>query len=141
MPEGARKPSKFEKQSERILDLFYAHAFLWCGGAAVIAAVVVWLSQVLAWLEHGWMPAYPIADLWFAVFGDFPVISWKGVEKIVYWVLDQNAGLAAFLLGVILLLSGSGLLTEVNEVRRKEEAKKERQQRPQQAPDWDDDAY
>ena len=121
MPKAPRKPSKFEKQSEQAFQFLLGHTLLWGGGAAIITAAVIWFIQVLGWLEHGRIPAQPLFLVWLEVFGSPPVIKWKGVEKIIYWVLDQNAGLASFLLGVLLVPWGWGMLWLLKEDRVRNE--------------------
>lgn len=121
MPKATHKPSKFEKQAERVFQFFIGHTLLWGGGAAVITAAAIWFIQVFGWLEHGRMPVQPLSLVWLEVFGNLPVIEWKGVEKIVYWVLNQNAGLASFLLGVLLVPWGWGMLWLLKEEKVRDE--------------------
>ena len=70
-------------------------------GAAFVLGILVWGWQGLYWLSEGQSINFPLNVFWNIAFGDLPEFQWKGVQKIVHWVLDVNAGIAWILVGMV----------------------------------------
>ena len=77
------------------------------GVGIILVAVAVWAFQVYLWLRYGnWLPL-PTGT----VLGIYPgtvnsVIVWRGVARIIVWLLEQPFSALALILGVIVTMAG-----------------------------------
>ena len=76
------------------------------GKLILLTALVVWIMQVVTWMEDGAWPPLPLSMVWAWLFGGLPDYSWKGTEDIVHWLLKQNVGLVLFPIGLGLVYLG-----------------------------------
>lgn len=76
------------------------------GKLILLTALVVWIMQVITWMEVGAWPPVPLGIVWKWIFGGPPDYSWKGTEDVVCWLLRQNVGLVLFPVGLALAYLG-----------------------------------
>lgn len=76
------------------------------GKLILLTALVVWIMQVIAWMEDGVWPPVPLSVVWTWVFGSLPDFSWKGTEHVVDWLIRQNVGVVLFPVGLVLAYLG-----------------------------------
>ena len=77
------------------------------GGMIFIGGFMILLAQFVYWLKAGiWIPV----DLWRILTevgaGQISLPSWRGVQKILDWILDLPASLSLMIAGLLLQVIG-----------------------------------
>jgi len=67
--------------------------------------ILVWVSQVFKWFKTGEWEVISIASLFYKDVA-YPVLEWKGVERIVHWIIEYqiSGGLAFWMAGASLIV-------------------------------------
>jgi hypothetical protein len=79
------------------------------GSLVLLAGFLIWLAQFVYWLKAGiWSPV----DLWriWTELGQISLPHWRGVEKILDWILDLPASLTLMILGLLMQVIGQATM-------------------------------
>ena len=77
------------------------------GSLVLLAGFLIWLAQFVYWLKAGiWIPV-DLWRIWTEVgAGQISLPSWRGVQKILDWILDLPASLSLMIAGLLLQVIG-----------------------------------
>jgi hypothetical protein len=102
------------------LEVLWAAIVKLCGLLVIFYGIGTFVYQTFLWLRDGtWTPlelrlAWQSVWQFFGLHAPEPTFSWLGVQKIAVWLLDSSLGFGLIVLGVIVLVFGIRLQTNVN---------------------------
>jgi hypothetical protein len=89
-------------------------ADIWASRAVIVVGLLVFLCGIgflgvdcLNWLRTGDWSATSIWTAWIWIGGPYPIIEWRGVQKIVLWLMDLPLS-AVLILAGLLIMWGAG---------------------------------
>jgi hypothetical protein len=82
-----------------------------CGTLLIVYGVGVYIYQLYFWLKHGFwleLPFWKLVEHIKPNIIDIINLSWKGIEKIIFWIFDVSGALITIICGFIVIAISYG---------------------------------
>jgi hypothetical protein len=98
-----------DKRIERMQKRISGGLFFGVGILGVLVGIGIFLYQCYFWLKYGTWLRIPFWELLTSLdenILDDIQISWKGIERVVFWILNLSAALVSCIIGVLSYIIG-----------------------------------